>query len=212
MSRLIDLSGQRFGRLFVLERTGTSKDGHVLWLCKCDCDCDGKVIVESSNLKSSRTKSCGCLVTKHGHNLKNKKSKIYQSWDSMIQRCTNTNNTSYCNYGGRGITVCKKWLKFENFLEDMGKGCKPGLTLERKKNWKGYCLGNCYWATWKQQARNKRNNHLETYNGKTQCIAQWAEEYKINYHTLCNRIHQYGWSIEKALTTSVRKRRGKKKC
>jgi hypothetical protein len=128
----------------------------------------------------------------------------------MITRCINPNNERYKDYGGRGITVCDRWLKFENFLEDMGE-CPPGLTLDRIKNNLGYYHGNCHWTTPKQNNRNKRNNHLITFNGKTQCLSAWAEQLNISRTTLWCRINRYNWSIEKALTIPTRLKRKKER-
>lgn len=126
----------------------------------------------------------------------------------MIQRCTNPNDKRYKNYGGRGITVCKRWRNsFEKFLEDMGEPPTKEHSIDRINNNGNYCKSNCRWVTRKEQNRNKRNNRLITYKGKTQCLIEWAEEYNINYDTLWCRIYKYGWPIEKALTTPVKKRR-----
>lgn len=126
--------------------------------------------------------------------------KTYTSWRSMIQRCTNPNNEQYVNYGERGIKVCERWLKFENFLEDMGKR-PPGCTIDRIDNDQGYSQKNCQWATSEQQQRNRRDNLYLTYNKKTQLLTEWAEEYKISHGTLWTRVYRLGWSTEKALTT-----------
>jgi len=144
---------------------------------------------------------------KHGHNRKNKRSGTYISWDSMIQRCNNPSNSAYKNYGGRGIKVCKRWLKFENFLEDMGN--RPiGKTLNRIDNNKEYSSENCKWSTIKEQQRNMRNNHFIRYNNKEQCISALAEEYDINPQVLCGRL-KLGWPIKKALITPIEKYRKK---
>lgn len=133
-----------------------------------------------------------------------KTTRTYRSWNDMIQRCTNPNNNRWKYYGGSGITVCKRWVNsFENFLEDMGE-CPPGLTIERIKNKLGYYKENCCWATKKEQMRNTRRNHLITFNNKTQTMIEWSEETRIPYDTIRYRLNQ-GWSIEKTLTTSVRK-------
>lgn len=198
MPQFIDLTNQKFGRLIVLEKAHNDKWGNLQWLCRCECGSE-KIILGSS-LRSGDTKSCGCLKRKHGQT----KTKTYKIWHYMIQRCTNPKNKSYKDYGGRGITVCKRWRNFVNFLKDMGIP-KSGLTLDRTDNNKGYCKSNCRWATRKQQNRNSRHNHLETYNGKTQCLSVWAEEYEINHNTLYARLRR-GWSIKRALTTQVDKR------
>lgn len=209
MSKYIDLTGQKFKRLVVANKKGKDKNRHILWLCLCDCG--QEVIVQSSHLITGHTQSCGCLKeegnnTKHKHTTDNKPSKIYQIWARIIQRCTNPKATNYHNYGERGITVCKRWRKFENFLEDMGEVPK-GQQIDRTDNDGNYCKSNCCWVTAKQNSRNRRDNHLETHNGKTQCLAIWAEEYNMDYQLLWKRICVYRWPMEKALTTPL----GKKK-
>ena len=209
---MLSLYDQRFGKLVAIEPRGSNKNKQILWLCLCDCG--NEVIVEGRALKAGQTKSCGCLALEqakkmglnnktHGHSKNGKKSKVYMAWEAMIQRCTNHKHKYYNIYGGRGITVCDRWLKFENFLEDMGE-CPPGLTLERRNNNKGYSPSNCYWATWKQQQRNRRNNRPITHNGKTQLLIEWAEETGIDRKTITARLKR-GWSTERALKTPVRK-------
>lgn len=200
---MLNLKNLRFGKLTVIRKVGTSKNHHILWLCLCDCG--NKTNVESNKLKNGHTKSCGCLHIKHGHSKINQVTRIYNTWLQMIQRCTNTNNTHYKDYGGRGITVCNRWFKFENFNEDMGEHWKPGLTLERRNNKEGYSPENCYWATRKQQARNRRNNLYITYNKRTRLLIEWSKETRIPYDTLRARIYILGWLVKQALTTPVRK-------
>lgn len=209
MGQFIDLTGQQFGELIVIERVN-NQGRQLQWLCLCNCG--QETVVIGDHLKNSHTQSCGCLRSKtaikthskHGHYVNGKQSRIYESWASMIQRCTNPNHKYWEDYGGRGITICEEWLEFTNFLKDM-KERPPGCTIERRENEEGYSPENCYWATRRQQARNMRKNRLETYDGKTQCIAAWAEEYNLPSHTLWMRLYKLGWSIEKALMTPVGK-------
>ena len=198
-----DISGQKFGRLTVIKRVDSDSKGNSRWLCKCDCG--KKNIVLGYCLKRHDTKSCGCLKIQHGHTKGNKKSKTYIAWISIWQRCTNPNNKDYHNYGGRGIKMCKRWNKFENFLEDMGE-VPCGCQIDRINNNLGYSPSNCRWTTAKNNNRNRRNNHLETYNGRTQCLAAWADEYKIPYKILWARLYTSHWSVEKALTTKYHAR------
>jgi hypothetical protein len=116
----------------------------------------------------------------------------------MIKRCNNPNDICYGVYGDRGIKVCSRWLEFENFLEDMGEQ-PEGMSLDRIDSNKGYCLNNCKWSTAKEQARNRRNNRLLTYNGITKLMIEWSEDLNINYSTLKNRLGR-GWTVERALT------------
>lgn len=158
---LLGFLGSRFGKLTVIDLLFSGGNGQSSkWLCMCECG--NKSIASKSNLLSGRTNSCGCLRQgvnqKHGHakhgNGK-QQSRTYKTWDSMIQRCYNPNHKSFAYYGGRGIVTTKRWLCFDNFIADMGE--RPLLkTLERKNNSKGYSKRNCTWATYSEQARNRR--------------------------------------------------------
>jgi hypothetical protein len=159
-----DLSNQKFNRLTAHWPVGHSSGRSTLWLCSCDC---GSLhIVKSSALRTGSSKSCGCLQREiaarigdrartHGHTEGKVASSTYNSWYGMLQRCKNQGKANYAYYGGRGITVCERWNRFENFLADMGE--KPtGLTIERRNNDGHYEPSNCYWATMKEQCRTRR--------------------------------------------------------
>lgn len=210
MPRLIDLTGQRFGRLTVIRRDGTNKNGSATWLCKCDC---GNVKVASGrDLTNGDTKSCGCsrrAPRKHGMT----KTRLYRIWSDMKNRCQNPNNHAYKDYGGRGITVCKEWSddfnRFKEWAAD--SGYREGLTIERIDFDKGYCPDNCTWITLSEQAQNRRMCIFVTINGKTMNLQQWCDELGIDYKLAHNRIHKLGWEPEKALTTPVDKSKRNKK-
>ena len=120
------------------------------------------------------------------------------SWGQMMARCYDPSNHKYHRYGARGIRVCDRWICFRLFFEDMGDRPK-GKTLNRIYNDGNYCHENCEWASAKEQAQNRHNNRLITFNGKTLCITEWAREIGITREALRNRLNR-GWSEEDALT------------
>jgi hypothetical protein len=121
----------------------------------------------------------------------------------MVQRYNNPKNPWYKNYGARGIKIYNRWLKFENFLEDMGE--RPeGKSIDRINNNLDYCKENCKWSTRKEQQRNIRNNHVVEYDNKKQCASELAQEYNIDPNVFIGRL-RLGWSIKKALKTPVKK-------
>lgn len=119
-------------------------------------------------------------------------------WNNMKSRCLNPNHPRYKDWGGRGITISDDWLKLENFYRDMGKRPSKHHTLERIDNNKGYSKENCYWATTKDQALNRRSNKHLTANGYTFTLLEWSEKLSINKVTLASRLRR-GWSVEEAL-------------
>lgn len=167
-------------------------------LVECSCLNRTKKIVRLTDLKTGNTTSCGCItierLKKHGY----KNHHLYDVWNHMIQRCTNKNHKQYASYGGRGITVCNRWEKIETFIEDMSKGWKQGLTIDRIDNDKGYSPENCRWANQFVQSRNKRSNVNITLDGRTQCLMDWCIEKSLNYQTVCSRIRS-GQTFEKSL-------------
>jgi hypothetical protein len=122
----------------------------------------------------------------------------------MIQRCTNPKQKSYATYGARGIAVCERWRQsFEAFYTDMGPRPSPKHTLERRNNNEGYSKENCSWETRLIQGRNKSNNRMITYKGRTQCMTAWEEELGWKPRTLYQRIVVLKWSVEDAMTLPV---------
>jgi hypothetical protein len=162
VTKLIDITGKRFGRWTVLRLAIGGRNAK--WLCQCDCGTVKEV--NTQQLRNGSTKSCGCYLsdrmkeikTTHGYSGNN--NGTYNSWLSMRKRCLCPTEKAYPYYGGRGIKVCERWVdSFQNFIDDMGE--KPSkLTLERKDCDGNYEPSNCYWATRKIQSRNKRSTKL----------------------------------------------------
>lgn len=192
MSRLRDLTNNRYGRLLVIKRGANSKNGQARWYCICDCGV-GKEIA-SWALVCGRTSSCGCLQresakkrpTTHGYS----RTPTYGSWLRMHARCNNPNSDQYQWYGAKGITVCKRWQSFENFLKDMGERPK-GKTLDRINPDKGYTPSNCRWATPSEQMRNTHRSIHITFEGKKRPLKSLAEHLGIQYATLLYRWRKH---------------------
>lgn len=189
--RAINIIGQRFGKLTVLERLKTK--GYFSYKCLCDCG-NFVTVKRTGSLRSGNTKSCGCFKdeltlkrsTKHGHRTAIKTTSEYHAWVHIKQRCYNQKNNHFHCYGGRGITVCDRWLEsFDNFLSDMGVKPSEKHSLDRYPDMNGnYEPGNCRWATDEQQARNKRNNVRIEFKGQSMVLTEWARFFRINHSSL----------------------------
>jgi hypothetical protein len=216
--RLIDLTGKTFGQLKVVRfhesrKLPNGRGTQIYWLCRCVC---GKELATlSSNLK--KNPSCGCLrakkisekVTKHGHCRRGGlRTAEYGAWVHIRERCNNSNDKRYSDYGGRGIQVCKRWSEFSNFLEDMGTRPSPNHQIDRLDNDGDYTPDNCIWSTRHEQCRNKRNNVWITYKGRTLCLTDWARELGVKPRLLRVR-HWRGWSEDEILQPLIR--RGKRR-
>ena len=207
MSNFKDLTGLRFGRWTVIERS-TNKGNQTMWHCKCDCGTERNV--NAYALVHNGSNCCGCIHKENPNRKTHGMSRdfISSEWRGMKSRCYNPNNKSYYDYGGRGIKVCEKWKDdLQSFYDDVSKlehFGEKGYTLDRINNDADYEPNNVRWATKSEQNTNKRNNINITYNGKTQCLKLWAEELNIPYLTLYKRINKLNWDINKALTTPVK--------
>lgn len=206
MSAKLSLIGQFFGKLKVIEEapTRTQPCGHKQRYWKCICLCGRTIEIVTASLTCGRSRSCGCTHTKHGHNGKGKRTPEYRCWCHIKDRCTNPNYYQWKHYGGRGITVCERWLNsFPHFLEDMG--FRPnGTSLDRIDVNGNYEPGNCRWATAQQQSSNTRRNRKFTVNGITGTISQLSRHFGIKPHTALWRLKTR--HPEKAFLTPVRQR------
>lgn len=207
MGRFIDLTGQVFERLTVVEHVGFDKKHSALWSCQCSC---GKsCIISSDNLRSGNTKSCGCIRNERigtlnkSHGLS--QHPLHRTWSHIKDRCNNPNDKKYDSYGGRGIKMCDEWNDFQRFYDwSMENGWEQGLTIDRINVNGNYEPDNCRWVTMKVQQNNRRDNKYITFNGKTQTMQQWCDELGIPHSTLWNRLNVLGWSLEKALNKEKR--------
>jgi len=193
--------GLVFGRLTVegLDR----RAGRIVAVCKCECGAEK--IASVHDIRTGKTKSCGCLrrevtarrSTRHGQARVSGRTPAYRIWKAMKRRCFSMSDGSYANYGGRGITVCERWLSFESFALDMGEP-PPGATIDRIDNDGIYEPGNCRWASRKQQNRNTRKNSVVECDGYRACISEWAEITGVKPGTIWARLRA-GWPVEKSL-------------
>jgi len=195
LSRFMDLTGQRFGKLLVISFQGREAASRsARWLCWCDC---GKeAIVRSMSLRSGHTSSCGCKKFRG----KPIHVPTYQVWTGIKRRCFKPSASGYQNYGAKGIVVCDRWRNsFTSFLEDMGE--RPDRsTIDRIDNSKGYEPGNCRWATSTEQIRNRRITRWLMFRGETRTLKEWADTFSLGYACVHHRLDMLGWSVEDALT------------
>lgn len=200
-TRARDLTGQRFGRLTVIERI-PNRPGNTCAIWRCICDCGNEKVKSSHGLKRAHAPSCGCWgrerISEAKGTHRQTDSKEYYCWSAMKQRCSNPKNKMYRHYGGRGIQVCERWDdSFEAFLGDMGFA-PPGMSIDRIDNDGNYEPGNCQWATPTQQIRNRSNCRYLTARGETMLLSDWAVKAGVRKGTIANRL-RYGWSEEEAI-------------
>ena len=186
-----DLSGEKYGRLLVIERHGSSACQKATWLCQCDCG--NTTIVTTGSLHNGNTSSCGCLykevrpytARKHGES----QTRLYSIWKAMNKRCNNNNTGRWNRYGGRGITVCKEWqddyIPFRDW--SLQNGYSDNLSIDRINNDGNYEPSNCRWATTTQQANNTSHNVWIKHDGRIQSMSQWGAELGIPISTLSCR-------------------------
>lgn len=193
MSKFIDLSNKKFGRLYVVKRVENriQPNGSIKSQWLCECDCGNKIVVCGSNIKNGHTKSCGCIdyerKVKHGMSGK----KLYKLFYGIKSRCFYKKNKQYKDYGGRGIKICEDWMNnFKSFCDwAIENGYKDGLTIDRIDVNGDYCPENCRFVNNYIQSRNRRNNVFMSMYGKTLCLTDWCKLLKIPKETA--RYHFY---------------------
>lgn len=204
-----DISGQKFGRLTAVDFVKLNNQ-KIKW--NCICDCGNKVQNYGDALRRGKVVSCGCYMKEnrskglhrtHGYAPRGNVSRTYRAWASMCRRCDTPSSSNYARYGGRGIYVCNRWLKFENFLQDMGE-VPDGYSLDRIDCNGHYSKENCRWATIIEQANNKNNSVLITVDGQTLSAAQWSKKLGIKAGTIRSRKKK-GWSDEEIIKTPILK-------
>lgn len=205
--KFIDLTGKKFGELTVIERAANNNN-KTMWLCQCSCG--NKKIVWGESIKKGSVVSCGCIGKKHRlesrttHGMSH--TKLDNMYYNMKMRCYNKNDDFYKDYGARGIKICDEWLNDRTKFFEWAKnnGYSKSLTIDRINVNGNYEPSNCRFVNAKQQARNRRSNHILEYNGESHTIVEWSEILNVPYSRLMTRINR-GWSIEKALTTGKMK-------
>lgn len=212
MGKVIDMTGQRFGKLTVISQAET-KNNRAMWLCQCDCG--NEKIVAGKHLRNGMVKSCGCYIREYLKECKTKhskcNSKLYYVYNGIKDRCYNSNKKGYKNYGGRGIVMCQEWLNdfmsFYNWAIENGysEESKRGeYTIDRIDNNGNYEPSNCRWITIREQQKNKRNNRYITFNEETKTLTDWSLSLGFSVDTVRRRLKD-GWSIERALTERLHK-------
>lgn len=206
-----DLQGQVFERLTIIEYAGRGKGGSAKWLCQCECGT--KTVVQGSMLRRGRTHSCGCYKRERlseaqqtliGSHTGAGSHPFYDTWKGMNSRVLDSQSPYYSNYGGRGITICRRWRLdmpggFQNFIDDIESvlGPKPdGYSLDRVDNSLGYGPANVRWATAKEQNRNTRRNIWVVYRGKKMVLTDFAERAGVSYRTLFSRVSRHSDRLE----------------
>lgn len=191
----VNLTGKKFSRLTVLSYAG-KKGASSAWNCVCECGQRRSVTI--SNLRSGRTKSCGCFAQGRNRTHGKARTPVHRAWLSMRDRCLRPKSSAFVDYGGRGISICKEWDTFEGFFADMGDP-PEGFTIERVDVNGNYNKQNCRWADRTDQARNRRNCKFFTIEGKKVRAKEVAEILGVKYKTIMARI-KYGWTDEEILS------------
>ena len=198
--------GNVFGKLTVVRRNGTQGKS-AMWLCQCACGSIQLKRVSGSNLSNGNVRSCGCIAQSNEWRVKThgrSSSRVYSIWKGMKNRCLLQTDPYYHRYGGRGIQIDERWLKFEDFYADMGDPPSSKHTLDRLDRDGHYTVSNCRWATPTEQANNRISNRLLTVDGVTATIAEWARRTGLPKSTIRERLKRQ-WTEADAVNMPRRK-------
>lgn len=210
----MDLTGMQIGYWLINGPAPPMYDkrGRTIKMWDCTCRCGTRKDVRDAEIRRGESSSCGCYNREISSTHHSSRTRLYEIWHGMKQRCNNPRSKDAHNYSERGIAICQEWNdSFESFRDwAISNGYQDGLSIDRIDVNGNYCPENCRWSTASEQCRNTRVNHLLTFNGKTQPIASWADETGIDYYTLSKRIEK-GWSVDRALTQPVDHRKNKYK-
>jgi hypothetical protein len=204
---VIDITGQRFGFLTILEKSD-KRDNSKAQFWRVQCDCGNQKEINGAGIRRGVVVSCGCFAkqqrkkatTFHGES----NNLTYKSWGNMIQRCTNKKHINYPNYGGRGITVCDSWLNYQNFVADMGQRPNAKMSLDRIDNDKGYSKDNCKWSTQTEQTRNRRLNKTNKSGANGVFYSKRHSKYIVSIY-FNGKSHHIGYF--KALEMAIKARK-----
>lgn len=204
--------GEKFGRWKFISLAENSLKGLFV------CDCGTEKILYHKSVRLGQSKSCGCLrdelasihQRRHGHTFKHGCSPEYRAWSEMKKRCLNRNLKSYARYGGRGIKVCKRWMRFENFLTDLGLRPSQKHSLNRADNNGNYTPKNCLWSTAQEQVRNRSITIFIKYKGKKMTLMDLADKSGLSWSLLYQRIFICGRTPEVAASSPSQMKRRKR--
>lgn len=214
-----DITGQRFGRLLVLEPLG-KKGRNFMWRARCDCG--GERVAQAGNMRAGLTTSCGCLHKEamvrtnqtHGYSAGGKKRSEYKIWGEMIRRCHKPKSWNFKNYGERGISVCDRWrfgegglAAFECFIADMGDRPTDRHSIDRNDNSKGYSKENCAWVTYQENNGNRRDTLMVDLDGRTVSLISVCHERGLKAPAIRSRLRK-GWPLDRALNEPLQPAKG----
>lgn len=195
LRRLKIENGDKYGSLTILAEVNKQNNFRMF---ECECDCGSRKTFRLNDLRNGHASSCGCLRVRSCSTHRMSKCYEYKVWQDIKTRCLNKRHKSFGYYGGRGIKVCDRWMKFESFYEDMGPKPGPGYSIDRIDNDGDYCPENCRWATKKEQNSNTRRRRVLKIGGVSRSVAEWSLFTGTKYGTIGSRLAR-GWNEKDAV-------------